>query len=191
VVRVAAALTSLATSILAMVCERPMHPYEMYRLMMDRFEDRVVKVRPGSLYHTVARLAADGLVEAIGTDREGGRPERTTYRVTDAGRAAMQEWIRGVLAKPVNEFPRFPVALGEAHNLSRAEAIELLTARIRHIEAELAEVEPALAHGATKTAEAHLLDGYYLVEMLRAELSWLRRLVARLETKELGWPLDD
>ncbi|GAA1246942.1 PadR family transcriptional regulator [Pseudonocardia aurantiaca] len=190
-VRVAAVLTPLATSILAMVCERPMHPYEMYRLMMDRFEDRVVKVRPGSLYHSVARLAADGLVEAIGTDREGGRPERTTYRVTDAGRVAMQEWIRGVLAKPVNEFPRFPVALGEAHNLPRAEAIELLTARIRHIEAELAEVEPALAHGATNTAEAYLLDGNYLVEMLRAELSWLRRLVARLETKELGWPLDD
>ena len=103
----------------------------------------------------------------------------------------MQEWIRGVLAEPVNEFPRFPVALGEAHNLPRTEAIELLTARVRHIEAELAEVEPALALGAAKTAEAHLLNGYYLVEMLRAELSWLRQLVARLETKELGWPLDD
>ena len=103
----------------------------------------------------------------------------------------MQEWIRGVLAEPVNEFPRFPVALGEAHNLPRTEAIELLTTRIRHIEAELAEVEPAIARGTAKTAEAHLLDGYFLVEMSRAELRWLRRLVGRLENKELGWPLDD
>jgi DNA-binding PadR family transcriptional regulator len=187
---VGVSLTPLAVSGLALLCERPMHPYEMYRLMMDRRGDRVVKVRPGSLYHAVDRLAADALVEAVGTDRDGGRPERTTYRITEAGRTAMQDWIRALLEEPVNEFPSFPVALAEAHNLPRAEAARLLTARVRRLEEQLAEVESVLAARGDQVAEAFLLYGHYYVEMTRAERDWLRKLVARLESKELEWPLE-
>lgn len=187
----AATLTPLALSALALLCERPMHPYEMYRLMIERRGDRVVKVRPGSLYHAVDRMAADALVEATGTERNGARPERTTYRITDAGRAAMQDWIRALLEDPVNEFPRFPVALAEMHNLARAEATKLLVARIGRLEEQLADVESALAGKQGQVEEAYLLYAHYYVEMVRAELSWLRRLVTRLESKELEWPEED
>jgi DNA-binding PadR family transcriptional regulator len=71
-------LTPLAVSILALLAERPMHPYEMYSLMLERHQDWVVKVKPGSLYHTVDRLARDELVEVAGTERAGSRPERTS-----------------------------------------------------------------------------------------------------------------
>lgn len=184
-------LTPLATSMLAMLCERPMHPYEMYREMVRRHEDRTVKIRPGSLYHTMDRLSAAELVVATGTDREGARPERTTYAITDAGRAAMAGWVRSVLTEPVKEYPRLPVALGEAHNLPRTEVIELVRARIAHLEAELAAdealVAEAYAHG---VLEAHLLDADFMMETTRAELGWLRRLADRLEHKELSWPID-
>ena len=81
------ALTPLGISALALLAERPMHPYEMYQLLMERSEDRVVKVRPGSLYHTVDRLAGQGYVRATGTGRAGNRPERTTYEITATGRS--------------------------------------------------------------------------------------------------------
>ena len=184
-------LSALGASILALLCERPMHPYEMYRLMMERYEDRIVKVRPGSLYHTVDRMAAASFVEAVGTDRCGGRPERTTYRITAAGREAMSGWITAVLRAPINEYPRFPVALGEAHNLPRNVVIELLGSRIAVLEAQLAEGEGLVADAADRVPEPHLLDAYYLFDMTRAELSWLRRLVERLDTKELTWPTED
>ncbi|AEA23092.1 PadR family transcriptional regulator [Pseudonocardia benzenivorans] len=184
-------MTALGTSVLALLCEKPMHPYEMYRLMMERHEGRVVKVRPGSLYHTVARLADASLVEAVGTDREGGRPERTTYRVTPAGRDALRAWITENLGVPVKEYPRFPLALGEAHNLPRAEAIALLRARIDALQADVDESEPLLAEAMTRVQEAHLLDNHYLIAMARAEIGWLTRLVERLETKELTWPSED
>lgn len=184
-------MTPLAVSALALLCERPMHPYEIYRVLMDRHQDATVKVRPGSLYHTVDRLAGDELVAVVGTDRAGARPERTTYQVTAAGRAALQAWIRTELAEPVNEYPRFPVALSESHNLSRAEAVEHISTRIRVLAAELDVIEAQVAHALTKTAEAHLLTPAFIVEMRKAELGWLRSLVTRLETKELAWPLDD
>jgi DNA-binding PadR family transcriptional regulator len=184
----AAALTPLAVSVLGMLEERPMHPYEMYRVMIERFEHEVVKVRPGTLYHTVARLAEHDLVEAVGTDRSGGRPERTTYRITARGREAMRERLRGMLAGPVNEYPSFPLALGEAHNLPREEVLRLLAERIRALEAQLAQNRVLLASASSHVIEAHLLDHCFVIDMTEAELDWLRRLAVRIENKELEWP---
>jgi len=48
-----AELTPLAISVLALLEERSMHAYEMYQLLITRHNDRLLKVRPGSLYHTV------------------------------------------------------------------------------------------------------------------------------------------
>jgi DNA-binding PadR family transcriptional regulator len=184
----AAALTPLAVSALGMLEERPMHPYEMYRVMVERFEHEVVKVRPGTLYHTVARLAEHGLVEAVGTDRSGGRPERTTYRITARGRAAMRERLRGMLAQPVNEYPSFPLALGEAHNLPREEVLWLLAERIHALETRIAQDRVLLDAASSHVIEAHILDHHFVIDMTNAELDWLRRLAVRIENKELEWP---
>jgi DNA-binding PadR family transcriptional regulator len=181
-------LTPLAVSALAMLEERPMHPYEMYRVMVERFEHEVVKVRPGTLYHAVARLADHLLVEAVGTDRAGGRPERTTYRITERGRALMRERLRGMIARPVNEYPSFPLALGEAHNLPREEVLWLLAERIHALETRIDEQKALLDHAAEKVERAYLLDHYFVIDMTIAELDWLRRLAVRIEHKELEWP---
>jgi DNA-binding PadR family transcriptional regulator len=181
------ALTPLAMSVLALLAERPMHPYEMYRVMLERREHDLVKVRPGTLYHAVARLADAELVVAVGTDREGGRPERTTYRITPTGHRALQERIRGLLARPAYEYPSFPVALGEAHNLPREEVLDLLGARIRALEAELAQARTLVA-AAAHVDEVYLLDRHYLMHMITAQLGWLRELAIRIDTEELAWP---
>jgi DNA-binding PadR family transcriptional regulator len=183
------ALTPLAMSALGMLVERPMHPYEMYRLMIDRYEHEVVKVKPGTLYHAMARMAEAELIEATGTDREGGRPERTTYRITPRGVRVMQERLRELLAEPVNEYPSFPVALGEAHNLPREEVLGLLAARIHALEAQVTAARPPMERAAARgVPEAFLLDRYFVTDMTAAELEWLRGLVARIENEELEWP---
>ena len=40
-------LTPLAVAALALLAEGPTHPYEMYQTLVQRSEDRLVKVRPG------------------------------------------------------------------------------------------------------------------------------------------------
>src|SRR5690625_5147481 len=131
--------TPLSISVLALLNERPMHPYEMYQLLLERHEDRVVKVRPGSLYHVVERLEQRGLVEATGTERAGNRPERTTYAITETGGSTLVTWIDESLREPVNEYPIFPLALSESHNLSASEAIAAIEKRIDLLEEILAE----------------------------------------------------
>ena len=86
-----AALTPLSLSALALLTEAPMHPYEMYQLLIKRFKNEIVKVRPGSLYHAVDRLARDGLAAVVGNG-----PRRQPTRAydlrdhSDAGRAALE-----------------------------------------------------------------------------------------------------
>ena len=83
----AARLTPLGVMVLALLREGEMHPYEMIRLMRHRHDDRIVSVTNGTVYHTVARLERQGLIAEVGIDRDGNRPERTTYALADAGGA--------------------------------------------------------------------------------------------------------
>jgi DNA-binding PadR family transcriptional regulator len=181
-------LTPLSISVLALLVERPMHPYEMYQLLLTRHEDQLVKVRPGSLYHTVERLADDELVRPTETAREGNRPERTTYAVTDAGRQALRDRVREVIRQPVNEYPAFPVALSEAHHLPRAEVIALLSAYVADLDDLRITSDKLLGHAAEQVPEAYWLAGDYLQSVRRAELDWIRNLISRLENEELPWP---
>lgn len=182
------ALTPLAVTVLGLLGERPMHPYEMYQLAMFRRGGRLVKIRRGSLYHTVDRLERDKLLRAIGTDRDGRRPERTTYEITDAGRDVLAATLRDMLAVPVNEYPQFPVALAEAHNLPAESVVELLRRRIDALTAEI----DAFAERQRIADEANLprifrFGEEYLQVLGRAERDWLTSLVAGLESGDTPW----
>lgn len=183
-----AELTPLGVASLALLAEQPMHPYEMYQVLMARHEDRLVKVRPGTLYHAVGRLEEHGLVEATGTEREGNRPERTTYRITEAGHAALDARLQAMLAAPVNEYPVFPHAIAEAHHLPAEVVTGLLEDRLVALNADL----DFLVH-AEEAVTAKGLDRKYRIDityqqaMLRTEIAWIRGLLEELGTGQLPW----
>jgi len=183
-----ATLTPLALSALALLEERPMHPYEMYQLMLQRREDYIVKVRPGSLYHTVTRLAEQDLVHVEGIDRAGNRPERTTYRITEAGRTALRSRIAEILRKPVREYPIFPVAISEAHDLPADEVIALITERIGWLTNDLTQLDALLEWlPAHRVPRRYWMDVEYLRGQVDAEVTWLRRIVKELRDGTLEW----
>ena len=55
--------------ILEVLSHRPMHPYEATRVLRRRPGNRKLELSPGTIYHTVERLAAEGLIEVTGTQR--------------------------------------------------------------------------------------------------------------------------
>jgi len=183
------ALTPIAVASLALLAERPMHPYEMYQLLLARHEDRILKVRPGSLYHAVERLAAAELVVTVGTDREGNRPERTTYAVTDAGRAALTTRLRDLLREPAPSYPEHVLGLAEAHNLPRDTVVADLTAYVATLRADRDEIGALLDDARRRdVAEAYWIEGDYALALRTAQIDWLDTLVARLTTGDLPWP---
>lgn len=181
-------LSPLAVSALGIFWEGPNHPYEVYRLMRHRREDRVVKVRPGTLYHTIDKLAADGLLQPVGVDRDGNRPERTTYAITDAGRVLLRRTIRDMLARPVYEYPRFPVAAAEAHNLDRDDALAALRERVETLTMERDLVDRAIEETLRLSIPPVLwLEVSCQRAHLAAEIGWLERTIAAVESGEIDW----
>jgi len=165
-------LTSLGISVLALLRGRSMHGYEMFQTLVERHADRIVKVRPGSLYHVVDRLTEEKLIRRAATARDGKRPERAIYEITDAGAEALGERVRELIATPVHEFPQFVVALAEIDTLGADAAANAVDERVGALEARAAEI---MALGdAGVTPAGYLVAFDYLLATVRAELSWLR-----------------
>jgi DNA-binding PadR family transcriptional regulator len=68
----------LALSLLNLLMQRPMYPYEMASTLRHRGKDHAIKINWGSLYTIVKNLEKYGFIEAVEVDREGKQPERTT-----------------------------------------------------------------------------------------------------------------
>ena len=181
-------LTPLALAILRLLHERPMHPYEMHQLVRDHGTDFVIKVRAGSLYHAVERLAAASLIASVETGREGRRPERTVYAITDAGRDEFMDNLRDLVRSPAEEFPVFAAALEMLATIEPASARRLLMQRTITLEAQVAGAEQ-VAGALAKSG----LDRINIVEtentqhMLRAELTWVGDLLADIDAGTLTW----
>ena len=183
----AARLTPLGVVVLALLREGDMHPYEMLRLLRQRRKDRVVAISNGTFYHTVSRREGAGLLAEVGVDREGNRPERTTYALTAQGYDIVAEWVRRELPR-IDRPAQFRVALAEAHNLSRAEVIDLLTARRELVAADLAGHRAALTRTQSKgVPDQFVIDVERDEAILAADVAWLDDLLLRLTTREIAW----
>jgi DNA-binding PadR family transcriptional regulator len=104
--------------------------------------DQVVKVTHGSLYHTVARLAERGLITPVKTSREGRRPQRTIYAITEAGRDEAHSRLRKFMVRPAQDHPSFGMTLSFMSMLSPAEAAALLDRHSVALEAQLTTAGP-------------------------------------------------
>jgi DNA-binding PadR family transcriptional regulator len=81
-----------ATMVLLGLLDRgPGHGYEL-KVAHDHWFPSAKPLAFGQVYASLARLERDGLVEAVETQQEAG-PERTVYALTEAGRAAVREWL--------------------------------------------------------------------------------------------------
>jgi DNA-binding PadR family transcriptional regulator len=176
---------SLGISVLALLGERPMHGYEMFQTLAARHDDRILKVRPGSLYHVVNRLAEQKLIRQVGTGRNGNRPERTTFELTEAGATALTDRVRELVGTPVNEFEEFVVALAEIHNLDIETALDAVQRRISALDASAAEMQTLRAANTAPAMYLVALD--YLLATTLAKIGWLREFVDSLQTGTLQW----
>src|SRR6201996_9424625 len=173
-------LTALGISVLGLLRGRPMHGYEMFQTLVERHADRIVKVRPGSLYHVVDRLTDEKLIRRAATARDGKRPERAIFEITDAG----AEWLaaRGgrLIATP---FPQLVVALAEVDTLGGDAAANLVDDRVGAMEARAAEMMALRDAGVTPGGYLVALD--YLLATMQAELLWLHEFASSLRSGEL------
>ena len=198
----------LALAVLALLFERPMHPYEMASTLKTRHKHESIKLRYGSLYTVIDALTARGLIAARESEREGRRPERTVYTLTPSGLDELRDWMRDLLRAPAKEYPQFEAALSLLPVLPPDEAVTLLRARALDIGGTIWKMEAQLGELAHQTIDTiagdeplppglagrkfpplFTVESEYRLAMLRAELAFVNDLVRRIT--EDGWgPVD-
>jgi len=181
-------LSPLALSILELLDEQPMHPYEMASKMRARHHDEFIRLNFGTLYHSVEVLERNGWILPGEREKEGRRPERTVYQLTDSGRELLTTTLGELLRQPRKEYPHFAAGLMFMHHLTakqaashlreRAEALDLVIGKFQAV------LEELLRRGVTRLS---LIEVEHKIAMLDAERDWVRGLEREINEGKLEW----
>jgi DNA-binding PadR family transcriptional regulator len=179
----------LALAVLALLFERPMHPYEMGVILKQRHKEESIKLRYGSLYTVIDLLQARGFIAARETERDGKRPERTIYEITPTGRHELHDWMADLVGRPAKEYPQFEAALCLLPILPPDEALVLLRQRLHLLEQNAVVLAGKIAGiSAQNFPPLFLVENEYRLALQRAEQAFVSDLIHRIEN---GWgPLD-
>lgn len=177
----------LALAVLACLYERPMHPYEVAQTLRQRQKHESMRLNYGSLYGVVERMERGRLVEAREVVREGKRPERTVYGITERGIRELVDWMSELVATPEKEYPQFETALSLLPSLPPDLAADLLAQRVVNLDIILTQKRAGLeAAAAQGLPRLFALEVEYAIAMLGAE----RELTAGLAAEVANGTLD-
>lgn len=173
----------LALAILIYLQERPRHPYELAAELRYRHAHEAIKLNFGTLYSVIESLEHHGLISAERKTREGRRPERTIYDVTDTGRAEAADWLATLLAVPEKEYLRFEAGLSLMAALPPESVAELLQQRLGLLEQRIrAGAELAAQRDPATLPRLFILEAEYSAALLATEHAFVTALLEELES---------
>ena len=160
--------------VLGILFQGEMHGYRIneffaHALMLSRTRSR------SPVYHALGKLEEGGYVEHR-LEREGKRPERYVYQITDAGRSLFLDLLRDDLssAPPIHYLDDIGCAFLD--QIPADEAIQLLKEKRNKIKASLETLEQ---HPSEEGRWRHILVRN--AEHLKAELAWIDRMMNELK----------
>jgi DNA-binding PadR family transcriptional regulator len=178
----------LGLAVLAYLTRGPLHPYELGRTLRENGDARSIKFNHGSLYMVVGQLAKAGFITEHETTREGQRPERTAYALTDSGRQEMRDWLRDLIEDPQQEYPQFVAALSLIAALPPDDVVALLGRRQSRLTAQRAEIRELIdTTVATGVHPLFLVEEEYRLALVDAELAFVEGFVERITEPQTGW----
>ncbi|NYH93271.1 helix-turn-helix transcriptional regulator [Actinopolymorpha rutila] len=177
----------LALAVLSYLTQRPMHAYELNRMLKDHDAARTFKLSYGALYGVVRQMDAAGFIRAAGTGQSGKLPKHTMYELTDLGRAEMRDWLQELISEPRHEYPAFAAALSLVAVLPPDTVVSLLRDRVGSLAAETAAIRDQLDAAVAKGVSAlFLVEDDYRIALLEAESAFIKTFIVRIEDPEAG-----
>jgi DNA-binding PadR family transcriptional regulator len=136
----------------------------------------------------VQQLEKAGYIAAQETNREGQRPERTVYALTDAGRQELREWLRDLLGEPEHEYPSFVAALSLIGALPPSQVVSLLRQRLHRLAERATETQRLIDTALGQDVpELFLIEEQYRLAIDTAESSYVTSLLDRITDPNTGW----
>jgi len=165
---------------------QPVHGYDVRRELEAWRAEQWANIAYGSIYFALNKMAEEGLIAVVGRDQAGKGPKRTTYAITERGEGAFQRLLRESWWEPRPVIDPFLVALTFMNELPRDE----LLAALRHRADRARHLAEAMGYAASSPAMGdaprHIAENFRLsAEHAAAELRWIERAIAKVESGEL------
>jgi DNA-binding PadR family transcriptional regulator len=164
---------------LALLSGEHAHGYELKRELEREFGSLLPALNVGQIYTTLARLERDGLV--VGDRVPGDSRGKRVYRLTNAGRTTLVEWIETpVSGRRLKDefFLKFVVA----SSAGLIEPEKLIESQRREYLQSLRDLNDLLEANGKGPAAELLVEGAIL--HLKADLEWLELIERRLALRE-------
>jgi len=176
---------------------QPIHGYDLRRELMSWHADEWANISFGSIYFALKKMTAGGMLDAVETERSGGRPEKTLYRLTAHGEKEFQSLLREYFWRRKPLIDPFLVAMSQMPALPKPELVAALRYRATSARALAEELRfQAKARLAIRSARpGEELAGRYVAEMMElsvarllAEAAWAESLADRIESGGFRFP---
>ncbi|MEU9014891.1 PadR family transcriptional regulator [Streptomyces sp. NPDC048479] len=164
--------------LLALLSRGPAHGYELKQDLEKLLGAAYPQPNVGQIYVTLGRLEKVGLI--AGEDVEqSGRPNKRTYRLTDAGREAVLAWFDETTDEPrVRDEFFMKIALAPESGL--ADPVTLINKQRRQYLNTMRDLSKlAASEDRNNRVSQLLIEGAML--HLQADLDWLERCQEELE----------
>ncbi|TVL89361.1 PadR family transcriptional regulator [Streptomyces sp. SAJ15] len=164
--------------LLALLVSGPAHGYELKQALEKLLGSAYPQPNVGQIYVTLSRLEKSGLI--AGEDVEqSDRPNKRIYRITAAGREAVDAWFEESTAEP-RVRDEFFMKLALAPHTGAANPITLINKQRRHYLNTMRELSKlATTEDRDNRIAQLLIEGAML--HLQADLDWLERCQEELE----------
>jgi DNA-binding PadR family transcriptional regulator len=166
---------------------QPVHGYFVRRELLSWHAEEWAHLNPGSIYNALRALTRDGYLEEVGTETQGGRPARTTYRLTPDGETEFLTLLRDALW---NVAPHTPASLLAAWSFVWAFKREEVVAAFEHRLAQITAAGQAAQFAIDDLHRdpdkpAHVAEHIRLAQArLDGEANWTRTTLERLRQGE-------
>ena len=158
----------------------PLHGHQIRQQAQTGRMQTWAGIKPGSLYGALKRLAGEGLIREVRTERQGNRPERTVYEITPDGLRSLDALHDEALHRLAGHDDPFDLALALSRNLSGEDLTATVANRLSALQAQQSSQRHRAERADPYLNEAERMVLRHIMERTAAEVRWHEELLDRI-----------
>lgn len=165
-------------TILGLLMEQNLYGYEIKKKIVERLGD-YVDIKFGSIYYAIKKAVDNEWVERVGTEKEGGNPERYIYQILPSGKKYYKKILKQYLDHNYIHFD-IDIVLMFYNTLTKDQKEHFVEERIEYIQKKISEITKKMQKEKENSSPFSQYNVYsYLDYHMRAELNWIEELKAQ------------
>ena len=164
--------------LLGVLLEGKTHGYRLNEYVLHAM-GQYTDIKKSKVYYTLGKMEKDGYVEQE-TEREGNRPERRVYQITEQGKTYFLQLLRNNLGGFARTYFNDDIGIAFMDKLPQSEVRELLKKKREMTHSTLQQLREVPDHGGNW--------GYVIthdVAHLETDLAWIDEILNDMENTKL------